>query len=92
MTTQTAYPPSSTTNISVISGVLSEFTADDVVSDVVTLEHSMDAKGACITVIDGNGRVILPDEITFYSDGTTPKIDLLLSSYIVSGTWYVKIN
>jgi len=92
MASQTAYPPSSTINITVSPGTLTEFSLDNVVDDVVTVEHSKDSHGACVTVIDGNGRVIIPDEITFYLDGDTPKIDIDLSSYVVSGDWYIKIT
>ena len=94
METNCSYPPSSTLNIAVTPGQLVSFSNDDLdASDNIVITSLLDAVGANVTVIDGDGKVIQPDEITFSMVDSIKYVTLNLHTFTpLVGTWYVKLS
>ena len=67
---------------------LTSFTNGNLSSGILTVVHSLSTAYGVPTILDNNGKVIVPDEVTF--TGSTSQFTVDLSSYgTIIGTWQV---
>lgn len=76
--------------ISADNGIVIPFTNSDLISNIVTLNHSLNEKYVIVEIYDNNDNLINSDYINAF-DGDNVKVDL--SSYTpINGTWHAAIH